>query len=344
MLEEIYLFCVHCGTKISNDSKFCFHCGQKVVPDEAEKRQNSNETQQMPTTEQEQRETDVPTAPVSNSNEASHSTQSNTSSANDPAASTDLEEKNRKAAKHFVLGVLGFVLVIILFVIIGLNSEPGYSSNYKFTSNGSNTSTLTPEQKKIRKAITEDILYNVENTVKSDCELPDTAVIMHDKSRWNIENSLFTFGGTVTSQNKEGLEKTEPFTLKLFISEKKLFRVYAKLGSKEFYNTQSHYSTMGVIKNSDTQEMDLTKNMEGKLLTIHDKDYEKATLEEFQKIKLSMTYAEVCDIFGSLGTLSGQTSESVNVYTWAGNGDKDSQAIITFIGQKVFLTAQVGLK
>ncbi|WP_159450386.1 zinc ribbon domain-containing protein [Clostridium merdae] len=338
------MFCFNCGTKILDNSKFCYHCGQKIALSEEEKQQILNETQQNSTTEQVQRGTDAPKAPVSNSNEVNRSTQSNTSSPNDSAASTNLEEKNRKAAKHFVLGVLGFVLVIILFVIIGLNSEPAYSSNYKFTSNGSNTSTLTPEQKKIRKAVTEDILYNVENTVKNDCELPDTAVIMHDKSKWNIENSLFTFGGTVSCQNKEGLEKTEPFTLKLFISEKKLFRVYAKLGSKEFYNIQNQYSTMGAIKNSDTQEMDLTKNMEGKLLTIHDKDYEKATLEEFQRIKTGMTYAEVCDIFGSLGTLSGQTSESVNVYTWAGNGEKDSQAIITFIGQKVFLTAQVGLK
>lgn len=339
------MFCHNCGTQISQDSKFCFHCGQKIALSEEDKQQNSNETKQMPTMEQEQRETDAPKAPVSNSNEVNRSTQSNTSSANDPAASTNNTE-NKKSGMNFVLGILGLVLVCILFIMMGVNSEPAYSSNYKFTSNSSNTSNLKPEQKKIRKAITEDILYNVEITVKNDCELPDTALIKHDISSWNIENSLFTFGGTVTSQNKEGLEETEPFTLKLFISEKKVFRVYAKLGSKEFYNIQNQFSTMGVIKNSDTEEMDLTKNMEGKLLTIHDKDYEKATLEEFQKIKIGMTYAEVCDIIGSLGTLSGQTGGSVNVniYTWVGNGEKDSQAIITFTGQKVFLTTQVGLK
>lgn len=344
MLEEITLFCINCGTKIADDSKFCYHCGQKIALSEEDKQQNSNETQQKPTTEQEQRGTDAPKAPVSNSNEVNRSTQSNTSSVNDSVASTNNSETNKKSGMKFVLGIVGIILVCILFIMMGVNSEPAYSSNYKFTSNGSNVSNLTPEQKKIRNAITEDILYNVEITIKDDCKLPDTTLIKHDKSSWNIENSLFTFGGTVTSQNKEGLEETEPFTLKLFISEKKLFRVYVKLGSKEFYNIQNQYSTMGVIKNPDTEEMDLTNNMEGKLLTIHDKDYEKATLEEFQKIKIGMTYAEVCDIIGSLGTLSGQTGGSVNIYTWVGNGEKDSQAIITFTGQKVFLTTQVGLK
>lgn len=327
------MFCHNCGTQISQDSKFCFHCGQKIAV------QNSNQTQQMP--KQEQRQTDIPRASATNSNEVNRSTQSNTSSATDSVASTNNTETNKKSAKHFVLGVLGFVLVFILLSIIGVNSEPAYSSNYQFTSNSSD---IRPEQKKIRKAITDDILYNVEDTLKNDLKLPDTAQIKHDISSWNLEDSLFTFGGTITRQNKEGLDETEPFILKLYISEKKLFRVYAKLGSETFYDVLSQYSTMGVIKNSDTDELDLRKNMEGKLLTIHDKDYEKATLEEFQRIRTGMTYAEVCDIIGSLGTLSGQSGGGVSVYTWVGNGDKDSQAIITFTGKNVFLTTQVGLK
>jgi len=71
------------------------------------------------------------------------------------------------------------------------------------------------------------------------------------------------------------------------------------------------------------------------------------TLAEFNSINTGMTYTEVCDIIGSSGELSVESSAAgitTKIYKWEGSGSLGANANVTFQGGKVVMKAQAGLK
>ena len=74
---------------------------------------------------------------------------------------------------------------------------------------------------------------------------------------------------------------------------------------------------------------------------------EYITLEEFNKIKIGMTYENVKNIVGGAGKVgveSGNGKYKITVITWYGNGTAGSSGNVTFQNNKVIAKAQAGLK
>ncbi len=75
-------------------------------------------------------------------------------------------------------------------------------------------------------------------------------------------------------------------------------------------------------------------------------DSEYITAEEYNKIETDMTYEQVKKIIGSDGEVSSQVEMNgvkTVIITWYGNGVAGSNANVTFMNNKVFGKAQVGL-
>ena len=351
-LGEITLFCEKCGANIPDDSKFCISCGNAIKNSQKEPLDSSQyvpmaELQQEP--EQKKSETEIP-AVSTFQNESASLHEKNTGISNNTASTNNNVENNKKSAMLFAMGLGSIFLVAIIFSIMALHKEmnnPTPETQTNATASGSTEpkfENLSPKQKKIRKMLSNGVEYNLDIMLKRDFQLPETAQIKHDRSSWDAENSLFYFSGTITYQNKEGIEETNPFIAKLLMSEKSMVGVYEKLGDKEMRDVQKTVNTYGAILDNSEPDIDLRTLLNGTLYTVNDEEYEKVTLEEFARIKVGMTYGEVTDIIGSLGTFTGQTGANINTYTWVGNGDKSSKATISFTGKKVISTTQEGLK
>ncbi len=74
---------------------------------------------------------------------------------------------------------------------------------------------------------------------------------------------------------------------------------------------------------------------------------ELITMDEFDEIEDGMSYEEVCDIVGSEGELSSESTVAdytCSMYSWEGKGSVGANAIITFSNGKVSGKSQSGLK
>lgn len=351
------MFCENCGSPITDKSKFCENCGKKITPkdeDEKQKLKDAFETaseipfkEQEEVTDTESKVPEVPIASTCNENKVESQTINPPNRQYGTTPPSKYSGKNPNSTKKILIGISAIVIVALLSLVIGLYSiskaEPSYSANLTFTSNGSENGKLTDKQKKVRELMTEEVLDLVEKMVVRDFYLPDTTKIKHDKTSWNIENSLFTFGGTVTYPNKEGKEETETFIMKAFVGRKAILGVYGKLGKRVLYDNQNKINTLGAYIYQESIQYNVAETL-GELFSIHDEEYQKVTLEEFRRIKTGMSYAEVIDIIGSLGTYGGEAGTDKKNYTWVGSGNKDAKATITFFDKEVYTTAQVGLK
>lgn len=336
------MFCEECGAKLLDDSKFCMKCGNAVMSYQ-KGQSNSYGTQQVPIEQPEQKESEpvIPMSSVANNQFENQKKQTEGLSAKEI-------EKNKKSAMNFVFGMGAIILIAFIALIMAVhddinNATPGSPANAA-VSGSSEPEKLTPLQKRMGQIITENVLRDLNNMIIRDYKLPEAAQIKHNKLSWNAENSIFDFSGTITYQNKGGKEETHPFYIKAIISDKNLLGIYEKLGDKVIYNSLDIVNTYGAVLVDEAPQMDLSTLLGGKLFTVNDVEFEKVTLEEFGRIKVGMTYAEVTDIIGSLGTFTGQTGANINTYSWVGNGDKSSKATISFTGKKVKSTSQVGLK
>ncbi|MDU7339372.1 MAG: zinc-ribbon domain-containing protein [Clostridium sp.] len=362
------MFCGNCGSPIADKSKFCTNCGKPITPKEEDEIQNlkdASETSsevaitetevidvvpEVPEVSEVSEVPEVSTASTCDVNEIQGQTINSANRQNTttpPPPTTKYSGKNPISTKKILFGISAIVIVALLSFIIGIYSlsggEPSYSADLMFTSNSSESGKLTEKQKKVRELMTEDVLQLVEEIVVRDFYLPDTTKVKHDKSSWNIENSLYTFGGTVTYPNKEGKQETETYIMKAFVGKKATLGVYGKLGKRELYDNQHKFNTLGAAAYQEAIEYDGAEFLGG-LFSIHDEEYQKVTLEEYRRIKTGMSYAEVTEIIGSLGTFAGEAGTDKKNYTWVGNGNKDSKATITFSEKQVYTTAQVGLK
>ncbi len=74
---------------------------------------------------------------------------------------------------------------------------------------------------------------------------------------------------------------------------------------------------------------------------------EYITLEEFNRIKMGMSYEEVKNITGGegkIGSESGTGKYKTVIVTWYGNGTAGSSGNVTFQNNKAVAKAQAGLK
>ena len=74
---------------------------------------------------------------------------------------------------------------------------------------------------------------------------------------------------------------------------------------------------------------------------------EYITMEEYNKIKMGMTYEEVKEIVGSAGEVTSQAGSggyNITIITWYGNGVAGSNANVTFTNNEATAKAQVGLR
>lgn len=362
------MFCENCGGPISDKSKFCTNCGQQIIPKQEDEIHNLKvaletgsevaitepevidivpEVSEAPEISEAPGVSEVPTASTCDVNEIASQTINSANTQNSTTPPTKYSGKNPISTKKILFGISAIMIVALLSFIIGLRSlsggKPSYSADLMFTSNSSESGKITEKQKKVQELITEDVLQLVEDIVVRDFYLPETAKIKHDKSSWNIENSLYTFGGTVTYPNKEGKEETEPFIMKAFVGKKATLGVYGKLGKRELYDNQHKFNTLGAAAYQEAIEYDGAEFLGG-LFSINDEEYQKVTLDEFRRIKTGMSYAEVTEIIGSLGTYAGDAGTDKKNYTWVGNGNKDSKVTIIFSEKQVYKTSQVGLK
>lgn len=102
------------------------------------------------------------------------------------------------------------------------------------------------------------------------------------------------------------------------------------------------FSVVAAIMSFDKIEKDITEEITGV-----EEESEYITLEEYNKIEAGMTYDEVCEIIGSKGSDTANSSVNgytVKIVTWYGNGTLGSNANVTFENGKVTGKAQVGLR
>jgi len=343
------MYCKYCGVKLPENSKFCISCGKKIDDGVApvEYYAQPIAAPEAPPVYEDFKVSEVPESPVSP----------------EPKPEPKEDSEGNGCAWLFIISFS----VVILFIIVAALSGNGDSDNAQQAASATVSTTagvqketpppevpLTPREQEIKAAFEEKGGLNcIEQTIKKQLKNPNTAHFTHDKTSWKAHNAIFTGSGTVTYKNAKSNNVTEPFTVTVIMTTKSFFSLYVKLGDTISVNNVKSVNSLGLATKSGSsifgvgQSNYIFDKDDGDLIAVYDKDSEKMTLDEYNRIKSGMGYDEVTEIVGSYGTemarseIAGYQSF---VVTWDGVGSLGANASLTFSNGKLYAKAQLGLQ
>lgn len=343
------MYCKYCGVKLPENSKFCISCGKKVNDGVAPVDYYAQPiaAPEAPPVSEDFEVPEVPESPVSL----------------EPKPEPKEESESNGCAWLFISFC---VFIIIIIIVSALSGGDGDLDAAQQTASATVSATaevqkeapppevpLTPREQEIRAAFEDNALYCIEITIKKQLKNPVTAHFTHDKTSWKVHNAIFTGSGTVTYKNAKSNTVTEPFTVTVIMTTKSFFSLYVKLGDTISVNNVKAVNSLGLATKSGSsifgvgQSNYIFDKDDGDLIAVYDKDSEKITLDEYNRIKSGMGYDEVTEIVGSYGTemarseIAGYQSFIVS---WDGIGSLGANANVTFSNGKVYAKAQLGLQ
>lgn len=347
------MYCKYCGVKLPENSKFCISCGKKIDDGVAPVEYYAQpiaapEAPQVPEDFQVSEVYEAPevyAAPVPPEPEPKEDSESNGCA---------------------WLFIISFVIVILIIIVAALSGGDGdLDETQKAASATVSTAAevqkeapppeppLTPREQEIRAVFEDNALYCIEKTIKKQLKNPDTAHFTHDKTSWKAHNAIFTGSGTTTYKNAKSNTVTEPFTVTVIMTTKSFFSLYVKLGDTISVNDVKGVNSLGLATKygSSIFGVEQSNYIFGKddvdLIAVYDKDSDKITLDEYNRIKSGMGYDEVTEIVGSYGTEMARSEIAgyqTFIVSWDGIGSLGANANVTFSSGKVYAKAQLGLQ
>lgn len=345
------IYCRKCGKKIPSDSDFCVYCGVKVeMNDETSNTYTENNYNYV-----NNYETDNYSAPTSSIENYSPSFNLST------FYSDNKEEEQKSNFKSVILIIFVVVFVVGLAYIMatgGVIETDTPVSRPDSTSSVSSVPQLTEKERKLNNLYYFSLQELSESYLKDKMKHPETAKFTFDKSRFEAQSAKYTIGGVVEYTNNNGKPVKEAFTVIVLLTENtegnyQSYDLFIQLGNTNYTNDLDICNSFGIVtKKGGNRYSNLTQ---GGLLygddetpvIIYDTEDILITLDEYNKIQNNMSYMEVVDIIGSLGTQqasAGDGAYATFIYNWDGNGTIGSNASITFQNGKVIAKAQVGLE
>lgn len=345
------IYCRKCGKKIPSDSDFCVYCGVKVeMEDEISNTFTENDYNYV-----NNHEPDNYIASISSSENYSPSFNLSTFYNNDKE-----EQKSSFKSVIIIIFVVVFFAGLAYIMATGglIETDTPVSNEPASTSSVSSVPQLTEKERKLNSLYSFTLQNLSESYLKDKMKHPETAKFTFDKNRFESQSAKYTLGGVVEYTNNNGKPVKEAFTVIVLLTENtegiyQSYDLFIQLGNTNYTNDLDICNSFGIVtKKGGNRYSNLTQ---GGLLygddetpvIIYDVEDILITLDEYNQIQNNMSYMEVVDIIGSLGTQqasAGDGAYATYIYNWDGNGIIGSNASITFQNGKVFAKAQVGLE